>query len=40
MSRHQLDALQVKIKAEGRISNKAIYLAIGVNLQGTIDNAG
>ncbi len=29
-----LDALQVKIKSEGRISNKAIYLAIGVNLQG------
>lgn len=29
-----LDALQVKIKSEGRIQNKAIYLAIGINLQG------
>ena len=29
-----LDALQVKVKDQGRISNKAIYLAIGVNLQG------
>jgi putative transposase len=29
-----LDALQVKVKAEGRVSNKAIYLAIGVNMQG------
>ena len=29
-----LDALQVKIKEQGRISNKAVYLAIGVNLQG------
>lgn len=35
-----LDALQVKIKAEGRISNKAIYLAIGVNLQGTKEVLG
>ena len=30
-----LDALQVKVKDQGRVSNKAIYLAIGVNLQGT-----
>lgn len=29
-----LDALQVKIKDQGRITNRAIYLAIGVNLQG------
>jgi putative transposase len=29
-----LDALQVKVKAQGRVSNKAIYLAIGVNMQG------
>lgn len=35
-----LDALQVKIKAEGRISNKAIYLAISVNLQGTKEVLG
>ncbi len=35
-----LDALQVKIKAEGRVSNKAIYLAIGVNLQGTKEVLG
>ncbi len=35
-----LDALHVKIKAEGRISNKAIYLAIGVNLNGTKEVLG
>ena len=35
-----LDALQVKIKSEGRIANKAIYLAIGVNLQGTKEVLG
>lgn len=29
-----LDALQVKVKDQGRVSNKAIYLAIGVNLHG------
>ena len=29
-----LDALQVKVKDQGRVSNKAIYLAIGVNLAG------
>jgi putative transposase len=29
-----LDALQVKVKDQGRVSNKAIYLAIGVNIQG------
>ncbi len=29
-----LDALQVKVKDQGRVSNKAIYLAIGVNLTG------
>ncbi len=29
-----LDALQVKVKDQGRISNKAIYLAIGVNISG------
>jgi putative transposase len=29
-----LDALQVKVKNQGRVSNKAIYLAFGVNLQG------
>jgi putative transposase len=27
-----LDALQVKVKDQGRVSNKAIYLAIGVNM--------
>ncbi len=35
-----LDALQVKIKSEGRIANKAMYLAIGVNLQGTKEVLG
>lgn len=29
-----LDALVVKVKDQGRVSNKAIYLAIGVNLGG------
>lgn len=29
-----LDALQVKVKTQGRVPNKAIYLAFGVNLQG------
>jgi putative transposase len=29
-----LDALQVKVKDQGRVSSKAIYLAIGVNMQG------
>jgi putative transposase len=29
-----LDALVVKVKQEGRIANRSIYLAVGVNLQG------
>ena len=29
-----MDALVVKVKDQGRVSNKAIYLAIGVNLSG------
>ena len=29
-----LDALVVKVKDQGRVSNKTIYLAIGVNLSG------
>ncbi len=29
-----LDALIVKIKENGRVINKAVYLVIGVNLQG------
>jgi putative transposase len=29
-----LDALQVKVRDQGRVSNKAIYLAVGVNMQG------
>ena len=29
-----LDALQVKVKSQGRVMNKAIYLAFGVNLSG------
>jgi putative transposase len=29
-----LDALVVKVKDQGRVANKAIYLAIGVNLSG------
>jgi putative transposase len=29
-----LDALEVKVKSQGRVVNKAIYIAFGVNLQG------
>jgi transposase-like protein len=29
-----LDALEVKIRHEGRVSNRAVYLALGVNLEG------
>lgn len=29
-----LDALLVRVKQEGRIANRSIYLAVGVNLQG------
>lgn len=29
-----LDALQVKIKDQGRVTNQAIYLALGINLHG------
>ena len=29
-----LDALQVKVKSQGRVQNEAIYLAFGVNLHG------
>src|SRR5205085_231385 len=29
-----LDALVVKVKQDGRIANRSIYLAVGVNLQG------
>jgi putative transposase len=29
-----LDALQVKVKSQGRVTNKAIYLAFGVNFHG------
>lgn len=29
-----LDALQIKVRDQGRVSNRAVYLAIGVNLSG------
>lgn len=35
-----LDALQVKVKDQGRVSNKAIYMAIGVNMSGTKEVLG
>lgn len=35
-----LDALQVKVKSQGRVTNKAIYLAFGVNLNGLKDVLG
>jgi transposase-like protein len=31
---NSMDALKVKVKDQGRVSNKAIYLAIGVTLAG------
>ena len=35
-----LDALQVKVKSQGRVTNKAIYIAFGVNLQGLKEALG
>lgn len=35
-----LDALHVKVKSQGRVSNKAIYLAFGINLSGTKEVLG
>ena len=35
-----LDALQVKIRDEGTVSNKAIYLALGINLDGAKELSG
>lgn len=29
-----MDALQVKVRSDSRVANKAVYLAIGINLQG------
>ena len=30
-----LDALQVKVRVDGRVSNHAVYVVLGVNLEGT-----
>ncbi len=35
-----LDALQVKMRDAGHIRNKAVYLAIGVNMQGNKEPLG
>ncbi len=35
-----LDAMQVKIKENNQIINKALYLAIGVNMQGVKEILG
>lgn len=35
-----LDGLVVKVKEEGHIINKCVYLAIGINMQGTKDLLG
>ena len=35
-----LDALQIKVRDEGRISNRAFYVAIGVNMSGTKEVLG
>jgi putative transposase len=35
-----LDALKVKVKSQGRVVNKSIYLAFGVNMQGLKDVLG
>jgi len=35
-----LDALQVKVKDQGQVINKAVYLAVGVNMKGMKDVLG
>lgn len=35
-----LDALRVKIRVDGRVSNRCIYIAIGVNLEGKKETLG
>lgn len=35
-----LDALVVKMRAEGRVENRAVYVAIGVNLEGSKEVLG
>lgn len=34
-----LDALMVKMRHEGRVENRAVYVAIGIDLQGQKDAA-
>jgi putative transposase len=35
-----LDALYVKIRHQGRVENRAVYVAIGINLEGKKDVPG
>jgi putative transposase len=35
-----LDALFVKMRHEGRVENRAVYVAIGINLEGRKDVLG
>jgi putative transposase len=35
-----LDALQVKVRVDGRVSNHAVYVVLGVNLEGTKEVLG
>jgi len=35
-----LDALRVKIRFDGRVSNRCIYIAVGVNLEGKKETLG
>ncbi len=35
-----LDALRVKIRVDGRVSNRSIYIAVGVNLDGKKETLG
>jgi putative transposase len=35
-----LDALYVKMRHEGRVENRAVYVAIGINLEGKKDVLG
>jgi putative transposase len=35
-----LDALYVKMRHEGRVENRAVYVALGINLEGRKDVLG
>jgi putative transposase len=35
-----LDAMVLKVRSEGRVVNKSVYLALGINLEGLKDVLG